>query len=401
MSDLTKEEISRYSRQLLLPEIGKEGQVKLKSASVLIVGCGGLGCPCAVHLAASGIGKIGLVDHDKVELSNLHRQFLHTESRVGTSKASSIKESLNQLNSDVDYVVYDTKFNRANAVEIVKEYDVIVDATDNAPTRYLINDASVVSGKPLVSGAALRFEGQLTIYHYDKETPCYRCLFPKPPVPGTVTNCSDGGVLGVIPGIIGSLQALEVIKIITGLEPSYAGKMLLFDGLAGSFRTVTIRGRSKDCAVCGDSPSIGPELVDYEDFCGTPMCEENRSLKILAPEERLTCSEYKESVVDKDVPHLLIDVRPAVQASVFKLNHAYNIPLSKITNNDGMNNLKEMIEENKVNKVYFICRRGNASQKACRFTKENLTDIDNIEFKDIIGGMTSWAKEIDTETPIF
>ncbi|XP_053200513.1 adenylyltransferase and sulfurtransferase MOCS3-like [Panonychus citri] len=401
MSGLKKEEVARYSRQLLLPEIGVDGQLKLKSSSVLIVGCGGLGCPCAIYLAAAGVGKIGLVDHDKVELSNLHRQILHTESRVGTSKAASVKESLNQLNSNLSITIYDTKFDQTNAIDIVKEYDVIVDATDNAPTRYLINDAAVINNKPLVSGAALRFEGQLTVYHYDSKTPCYRCLFPKPPPPGTVTNCSDGGVLGVIPGIIGSLQSLEVIKMITGLGTSYAGKMLLYDGLTGSIRNVKLREKCSNCAVCGDSPTIDGQLIDYEQFCGTPMCDDGKILKILTPEERITCQEYKETIVDTNTPHLLIDVRSSLQASIVKLPNAINLPLDVINRPNGLDSIKELIDSKKVDKVFFMCRRGNASQKACRLVKDNLVNCHLIQFKDIIGGITAWAKEIDQQIPIY
>ncbi|KAK4337402.1 hypothetical protein RND71_043349 [Anisodus tanguticus] len=223
MSSLTSDEVKRYSRQLILNEIGVEGQKKLKSSSVLIVGCGGLGCPSSMYLAAAGVGRIGLLDHDSVEISNLHRQTLHTEKGIGKHKADSIKENLVQLNSNIQFDLIKEKLTNKNCVEIVKNYDVVIDATDNAPTRYIVNDACVVNKKTLVSGSALKFDGQLTVYNYKNETACYRCLYPRAPPAGTVTNCSDGGVLGVVPGIIGSLQALETIKILAGIPSSYAG----------------------------------------------------------------------------------------------------------------------------------------------------------------------------------
>ncbi|VDI69106.1 adenylyltransferase and sulfurtransferase [Mytilus galloprovincialis] len=215
--NLSNEQIGRYSRQLILPEIGVKGQLSLSRTSVLIVGAGGLGCPSAVYLAAAGVGRIGIVDYDEVELNNLHRQILHTEKRVGTPKSSSVASSCTQLNSLVECIPYHLQLDSTNALRLIKQYDVVLDATDNVATRYLLNDACILANKPLVSGSALRFEGQLTIYNYEGG-PCYRCLYPKPPPPETVTNCSDGGVLGVIPGIIGCMQALEAIKICAGID---------------------------------------------------------------------------------------------------------------------------------------------------------------------------------------
>lgn len=225
---LSPEEVSRYSRQLMLEQIGVEGQLRLKRGSVLIVGCGGLGCPSSTYLAAAGVGRIGLLDFDRVELSNLHRQTLHREQGVGQPKAASIAANLSQLNSATRFDVLSERLTGENALRLTADYDVVIDASDNAPTRYLLNDACVLNRKPLVSGAALKFDGQLTVFNLDAASPCYRCLYPQPPPPHAVTNCSDGGVLGVVPGIVGSLQALEAIKILTGIGSSYAGKLFLF-----------------------------------------------------------------------------------------------------------------------------------------------------------------------------
>ncbi|XP_022799067.1 adenylyltransferase and sulfurtransferase MOCS3-like isoform X2 [Stylophora pistillata] len=283
---LTKDEILRYSRQLILPEIGVKGQIKLCNASVLVVGAGGLGCPVAQYLAAAGVGHIGTVDYDTVEISNLHRQVLHTESRVNISKAESIKIQIHQ---------------------------------------YLLNDACILAGKPLVSGSALRFEGQLTVYNHDGG-PCYRCLFPKPPPPESVGNCSDNGVLGPVPGVIGTLQALEAIKIIVGTKSSYSQKMLIYDALDGRFLTIKLRPRQSNCAVCGDNPSIR-KLMDYELFCGASATDKTPSLEILQEQQRISVHEYKR-LIDECSPHILLDVREPVELEICSLPvETLNIPL--------------------------------------------------------------------------
>lgn len=378
-----------------MPEIGVAGQKRMKETSVLIVGCGGLGCPASLYLTAAGIGRIGLIDADNVEISNLHRQVLHTENRVGLPKTESAVQSLSQLNHNVDLEPITMKLTRANAIEIISKYDIIVDATDNVVARYLINDACVLSGKPLVSGSALRFDGQLTVYNYNKSTPCYRCLFPTPPPAGTVTNCSDGGVIGVVPGIIGSLQALETIKLAAGLEPSYAGVLLLFDGRSGQFRNIKIRSKKSDCAVCSANATVGEDLIDYEKFCGTATC--STGLNILLPFERLSVTEYKEQVMDAKKDHVLIDVRPQVEQDIVKLPHAETIPLGELTNGrNGIDRVSKLISEAGTKNVYFICRRGNASQKAVRFVKDNLSGSDDeLEVKDLVGGLTAWRDLID------
>lgn len=378
-----------------------EGQQKLKASSILIVGAGGLGCPAGLYLTAAGFGKIGFIDNDLVDRSNLHRQVLHNEERVGMPKVDSALKTLGPLNSSINLEAIPTRIDRTNALSIIENYNLVLDATDNAMTRYLLSDACVILKKPLISGAALRFEGQMTVYNFDANTPCYRCLFPNPPPPGTVTNCSDGGVLGVVPGIIGSLQALEAIKIAIGQKPSYAGQMLLFDGLNGVFRNIKLRGKKADCISCGTGAVIGPELIDYEAFCGTPAC--SGGLKILDQTERVSCQAYKNSVLDGNVRHLLIDVRPKVQTDMSKVDHAIPISLEQFMKGDGIQVLNDMLEkEVEVKSVYVMCRRGNASQKAVRFLKDNIDRIDvDVEIKDIIGGIEAWSAEVDPTVPVY
>ena len=400
-SSLTSDEIGRYSRQLILPEIGVNGQKKLKESSVLIVGVGGLGCPASLYLTAAGFGKIGLIDADSVDLSNLHRQVLHRENGIGTLKTQSALNNLSGLNSNVDFETFETRLSRENALDIIKKFDIVIDATDNVIARYLISDACVLTGKPLVSGSALRFDGQLTVYNYDSSTPCYRCLFPSPPPPGTVTNCSDGGVLGVVPGIIGSIQAMEAIKIAVGLKPSYAGSMLLMDGLSGVFRSIKIRSKKDDCIACSEKRTLTAELMDYETFCGTQSCPQQQGLKILLPFERISVMDYKSEILDKETDHILIDVRPKLEQDIVKLPHSVTLPLGDLTKGvEGLKLVQEFLETKK--SVYVMCRRGNASQRAVRFLKDNLPPVEGRDdIKDLVGGLEAWAKDVDTSIPSY
>lgn len=398
---LSKDETARYSRQMLCPEIGKRGQLKLKSSSVLIVGAGGLGCPSSLYLTAAGIGRLGIIDSDVVETSNLHRQVLHSEGTRGMAKVDSAVDRLQQLNSNVTFEKHQVRLTRANALDIIKNYDIVVDGTDNPMARYLLSDACVLLKKPLVSGSALRFEGQITVYNYDHDTPCYRCVFPEPPPAGTVTNCADGGVLGVVPGIIGNLQAIEAIKIAAGIAPAYAGVLLLYDGLSGKFRHVQLRKRKDDCISCGKAPSITSDLIDYEAFCGVTCAA---PVKILAPEERVTVQEYN-SVLQSKQKHILIDVRPQLQQDIIKLDNAVSIPLARIVKEDGVQMVQDLIdktftEPSEPKKVFVMCRRGNASQKATRELKNRLEE-DNVEIKDIIGGIEKWSTDVDPELPMY
>lgn len=396
---LSADEVARYSRQLILPEIGVEGQKKLKSSSVLIVGCGGLGCPSSLYLTAAGFGKIGLVDADVVETSNLHRQVLHREDTVGIPKTTSAEKELLALNSNVSFEKFSTRLTKSNALDIIRNFDIVIDATDNVIARYLISDACVLTGKPLVSGSALRFDGQLTVYNFDQNSPCYRCLFPTPPPPGTVTNCSDGGVIGVVPGIIGTLQAMEAIKIAVGMRPSYAGTMLLYDGLEGRFRNIKIRSKRSDCIACSDKRTLDHHLMDYEAFCGQQTCAP-QGLKILLPFERVQVTEYKREVLDAKVDHVLIDVRPKVEQDIVKLPHSVTIPLQELTKNtEGLKFVEDQLQKKKP--VYVMCRKGNASQKAVRFLKDNLTVVDPSDIKDLEGGLEAWIKEVDQSLPVY
>lgn len=266
--EFTVEEVQRYARHIILPGVGAEGQRKLLDAKVLVIGTGGLGSPISMYLAAAGVGTIGLVDFDVVDLSNLQRQIAHGTSDIGRPKVESARETLLELNPNIEVVTYDTLLSSANAFEVLEPWDVIVDGTDNFPVRYLVNDATQMLGKPLVYGSIYQFEGQATVFMPGPETPCYRCLFPQPPPPGTVPSCAEAGVFGVLPGIVGSIQATETIKLITGLGETLEGRLLIFDALTMEFQTVRLRWDA-DCPVCGKEPTV-TELIDYERFCGLP-----------------------------------------------------------------------------------------------------------------------------------
>ncbi|CAG0886751.1 unnamed protein product [Cyprideis torosa] len=384
---LDNAEIQRYSRQLLVPEIGMSGQLKLKSSSVLIVGAGGLGCPAAQFLAAAGIGHLGILDYDDVEISNLHRQILHTEQRIGTSKSVSVQSSLEALNRKVKVTPIQTQLNRHNALDILKDFDVVLDASDNAATRYLINDACILVKKPLVSGSALRLEGQLTVYGYENG-PCYRCIFPTPPPASMVNNCSEGGVLGVIPGIIGSLQALEAIKLLVPFGEPLSGVMLVVDGFDCQFRRIRLRKKSRTCAVCGENPTIR-ELIDYETFCGAGPNDKCQSLNLLSHSQRISVGVLQEMLTDKADNLLLIDVRPKVEFGICSLKESVNIPLPELNPEavKGMAGTKEIV---------CICRRGNSSQEAV----ERLQG-EGVKARDVVGGLSKWSEVIDQTFPTY
>ncbi|XP_022651336.1 adenylyltransferase and sulfurtransferase MOCS3-like isoform X2 [Varroa jacobsoni] len=373
---LSDESISRYSRQLLLPQIGPKGMRRLADTRVLLVGAGGLGCPAAMYLASSGIGCIGIVEYDTVDLSNLHRQIGHKETSVGKSKTNSLIESLKSLNSSVKYLAFETALNRCNAMDIAKNFDIIVDATDNVSTRYLLNDLCVLQNKPLVSGSALRWDGQLTVYHYNGG-PCYRCVFPRPPPPETVTNCADGGVLGPITGIIGSAQALEVIKIILNEREGVAsGKLLLLDGLAGSFRNIRLRSRDLNCAVCGDHPTI-KELVNYETFCGVTASDKTSSLKLLPNDDRYTPEEFRNRLLS-DAATRVVDIRPKTEFDLCHIPDSINVPFDNFD--------KDKINSEFSDGTVIICRRGNDSQRCVQVLRRQ-----GISTKDVKGGLAAWA----------
>uniref|UniRef100_A0A3P9JGN4 Adenylyltransferase and sulfurtransferase MOCS3 n=1 Tax=Oryzias latipes TaxID=8090 RepID=A0A3P9JGN4_ORYLA len=403
---LSNEDIMRYSRQLLLPDLGVQGQLKLSQTSVLVVGCGGLGCPLAQYLAAAGIGRLGLLDYDEVELSNLHRQVLHGEENQGQAKALSAARSVKRLNSGVECIPYHLQLSPENALQLVQQYDIVADCSDNVPTRYLVNDACVLSGKPLVSASALRMEGQLTVYNYHGG-PCYRCLYPVPPPPETVTNCSDGGVLGVVPGIMGCLQALEVLKIASGQGTACGQQLLLFDAQNARFRSIRLRPKQPSCVVCGEIPSV-TRLVDYEAFCGSAATDKCRKLNLLSKDQRITVQDYK-SIIDSTGPHILLDVRPLVEVEICSLPSSLNIPLSSLEEKkskdiqllqEKISQVKQQMAGDQQAPVYVVCKLGNDSQKAVQLLeKMSGEEVDGITVKDIAGGLMAWAKMIDPSFP--
>lgn len=405
-SSLSNVEIMRYSRQLLLPELSVQGQLNLSKTSVLVVGCGGLGCPLAQYLAAAGIGRLGLLDYDEVELSNLHRQVLHGEENRGQAKALSAANAVRRLNPTVDCVPYHLQLSAKNALQLMQQYDIVADCSDNVPTRYLVNDACVLSGKPLVSASALRMEGQLTVYNYGGG-PCYRCLYPVPPPPETVTNCSDGGVLGVVPGIMGCLQALEVLKIASGRGSSCGQQLVMFDALETRFRSIKLRPKQANCAVCGENPSV-TQLVDYEAFCGSAATDKCQKLNLLSRGQRISVEEYK-SLLDTADPHILLDVRPKVEVDICHLSSSLNIPLSSLEERksdqiqllrDRISQVKQQMAGDHRPPVFVICKMGNFSQKAVQILEEmSGSEVDAITVKDICGGLMAWASTVDPSFP--
>lgn len=397
---LNNDEICRYSRQLFLTEVGVKGQKKIKDSSVLIVGAGGLGCPAALYLTCAGVGHIGIVDYDDVEINNLHRQLLYTETSVGTAKVIAAAESLNRLNSYVKITPYKIQLDSKNALDIIRNYDIVIDATDNVATRYLLNDACVLSDKPLISGSALRFEGHLTVFNYNNG-PCYRCIFPEPPPPETVTNCGDGGVLGAAVGTIGVLQALETLKIILNMPDVISGRLLLLDGMETKFHNVRLRPKNANCMICGEHRVIH-ELIDYERFCGAKANDKNPNLHLLKKEERISVEEYNRIVEIESKPHLLIDVRSPEEYQICHLQDSINIPFTQLNKDHNLklikDNIKKAQEEHHSVDLYLLCRRGNDSQKAAQYLKKIFTE-DTIKVRDIIGGIHAWSNKIDQKFP--
>jgi len=399
VGSLTQDEICRYSRQMIMSEFGPERQLNLKQSSAIIVGAGGLGCPSAIYLGAGGIGRLGIVDDDKVEISNLHRQVLHSVKKTGMLKTESIKEAILDINPNVKVDTFPVRMNRENAVRLIEDYDIVIDATDNLLSRYMISDACVVAKKPLISGAALKTDGQLTVYNFDNETPCFRCLFPEPPLASAVGSCSENGVLGVLPGVIGVLQAMEAIKIGAGIRPAYAGKMLLYDGQIGLFRQITLSKRKADCQACGQTSKLSRDLIDYEQFLGSKDCEKlTRDNNVLDPSERVSVEQYRD-ILESGEAHVLVDVRPSIQSEVSRFAHALQIPLSELMQEKAksLNSIKGQLESNNANHIYVVCRKGIASQRGVRIIQELFAaQQPKVMVKDIAGGMTAWAQQIDT-----
>lgn len=381
--DLSHEEILRYSRHLLMPEVGLEGQKKLKAASVLVIGTGGLGSPVAMYLAAAGVGRIGLVDYDVVDFTNLQRQIIHGTSRLGDRKVLSARDRLLDINPDIQVDIYDEPFTSENAFRIAEPYDLIIDGTDNFPTRYLVNDVCVLTGKPNVYGSIFRFEGQVSVF-WAEEGPCYRCLFPEPPPPGLVPSCAEGGVFGVLPGTIGTLQATEAIKLILGIGRPLIGELLLYDALSMTFERVRLK-KNPRCRICSENPEI-TELIDYEEFCGVPGHDRDETR--LAEEWEISPRELAERL-QRGERIRLIDVREPHELQISRIEGAELIPLGELA--------ARMHELDSAEEIVLFCKTGGRSARAL----ELLRGAGFRKVKNLRGGINAWAREVDPKLPVY
>jgi molybdopterin/thiamine biosynthesis adenylyltransferase/rhodanese-related sulfurtransferase/molybdopterin converting factor small subunit len=376
---LNKDEILRYSRHLIMPEVGMEGQLKLKSAKVALIGTGGLGAPLGLYLAAAGIGRVGLVDFDVVDFTNLQRQVIHGTKDVGKKKLDSAAETMLDINPYLEIDKHETALTSENALQILKDYDIVVDGTDNFPTRYLVNDACVLLGKPNVYGSIFRFEGQATVFAYPGG-PCYRCLYPEPPPPGLVPSCAEGGVLGILPGTIGLIQATEAVKLILGIGEPLVGRLLLYDALAMRFRELKLR-RNPECPVCGDHPTIR-ELIDYQQFCGIP----SQPAPPAVAEGDIEPAEVK-AKLDRGDSFVLIDVREPHEYQICSIPSARLIPLGDLP--------KRVNELNAADEIVAHCKGGTRSAKAVEFLKQaGFQKVRNMK-----GGILAWSDKVDASVP--
>ena len=379
--ELSNDEIRRYSRHLILPEVGMAGQKKLKSTSVLCIGTGGLGSPISMYLAAAGIGRIGLVDFDVVDFSNLQRQIAHGTKDVGSPKVESATDTIKDINPNVIVDKHEAPLTSENAMQLVADYDIVVDGTDNFPTRYLTNDACVLQGKPNVYGSIFRFDGQASVFAPSMDGPCYRCLYPEPPPPGMVPSCAEGGVLGVLPGIVGCIQATEIIKLALGEGSSLVGRLLIFNALEMKFREVKLR-RDPKCPICGDNHTI-KELIDYNEFCGIPdqptEPDEN-------PDE-IDVQEMKRALNNPDLGIAVVDVREQDEFEIAKVEGTKLVPLSQIG--------QRFTELDPNQTIYLHCKAGVRSLKALEFLREQGFKY----LKSVKGGITAWSEEIDSNIP--
>jgi molybdopterin/thiamine biosynthesis adenylyltransferase/rhodanese-related sulfurtransferase len=379
VASLSNEEILRYSRHLIMPEVGMEGQLKLKNARVLLIGTGGLGAPLGLYLAAAGVGKLGLVDFDVVDFTNLQRQVTFGSQDVGTPKTEAAKKRLSSLNPDIEIETFETKLESGNALELFKNFDVIVDGTDNFPTRYLVNDACILLGKPNVYGSIFRFEGQATVFGMP-DGPCYRCLYPEPPPPGLVPSCAEGGVLGVLPGIVGSIQAMETIKLVLGSGENLIGRLLLFDALGMKFRELKLR-KNPDCPMCGADRKIH-QLIDYYEFCGV-RGEEAPAPDVKVPE--ITPRELK-GRLDRGDDLFILDVREPHEYQICNLRGQL-IPLGELP--------RRVHELDSSREIVAHCRSGKRSAEAVDFLrKAGFRKILNLK-----GGILAWSDEVDPSIP--
>jgi sulfur-carrier protein adenylyltransferase/sulfurtransferase len=377
---LSKEEIMRYSRHLIMPEVGMEGQLKLKQAKVLCIGTGGLGAPLGLYLAAAGVGRLGLVDFDSVDLTNLQRQILFDTNDIGRPKIEAAKNRLRNLNPDIRIDTFETRLTSENALDILKDYDIVVDGTDNFATRYLVNDACVILGKPNVYGSIFRFEGQITILG-NPGGPCYRCLYPEPPPPGLVPSCAEGGVLGVLPGIVGAIQAVETLKLIIGKGEPLVGRLLLFDALAMRFRELKLR-KNPECSVCGEHPTI-TKLIDYDEFCGIRGEESASPARAAVPE--ISPRELK-SRLDRGDDLFVLDVREPHEFQICNLG-GYLIPLGELS--------RRVNELDSSREIVAHCRSGKRSAEAVEFLRSaGFRKVLNLK-----GGILAWSDEVDASVP--
>jgi adenylyltransferase/sulfurtransferase len=408
---LSNDEIARYSRHLIMPEVTIEGQKRLKEGSVLLVGAGGLGSPMALYLAAAGVGRIGIIDFDVVDHSNLQRQVIHGTKDVGRKKLESAKDTLLDINPFIDVVTHEVRLSSENAMELFRDYDVVADGTDNFPTRYLVNDTCVLLGKPNVYGSIFRFEGQASVF-YAKEGPCYRCLYPEPPPPGLVPSCAEGGVLGILPGVVGIVQATEVVKLLIGKGEPLIGRLMLYDALRMKFRELKLR-KNPDCPICGENPTIH-ELIDYEEFCGVPgaqaaedvNAEVDQMVQALlrsqpggagaAPRQaatavrpRLVSIEPRElkAKLDAGEPLLLVDVRETFEAEICQIPGSILIPLATIP--------LRMDELDRSKEIVLYCQMGARSAQAALFLAHQ--GFENVA--NLAGGTRAWSDQVDPSMP--
>ena len=379
--DLNRDAIRRYSRHIILPEVGLEGQKKICSTSVLCIGAGGLGSPIAMYLAAAGIGRIGLVDFDTVDETNLQRQLLHRTSDIGRPKTDSARDTLRELNPLTEVVLHRERITSANALDLIGPYDIVVDGTDNFPTRYLTNDACVLLKKPNVYGSIFRFEGQASVFAPHLGGPCYRCLYPEPPPPGLVPSCAEGGVLGVLPGIIGCIQATEILKLAAGIGTPLLGRLLVYDALELKFRELRLR-RDPKCPLCGEQPTI-TELVDYEQFCGATPHPQTTTMH---PDE-VSVHDMKQALDNASLGIKVVDIREPNEYAAAHISGVMFLPLSELQ--------LRLDELNPEQPYYFHCRSGGRSMKLVQFLKQN--GYKNV--KSVAGGIHAWADAFDPGMP--
>lgn len=380
---LSNQEILRYSRHLLIPEVGLDGQRKLKAASILVVGTGGLGSPVALYLAAAGIGRIGLVDFDRVDTSNLQRQVIHGTSGLGMLKVDSARLRMLDINPDIQVDTYNEPFTSANARQIAQDYDLIIDGSDNFPTRYLTNDLCVLTGKPNVYGSIYRFDGQVSVFDAQRG-PCYRCLFPEPPPPGLSPSCAEGGVLGILPGTIGTLQATEALKLIIGIGEPLIGRLLLYNALDLSFEFVKLR-KNPACKVCGDNPEV-TDLIDYQEFCGLP--DSGHETGAAGADWDISATELAQQIQAKK-PLVLLDVREPHETQISNLPGTTLIPLGQLAS--------RMSELDSAKEMVIFCKSGTRSVRAL----EILVSAGFRRVKNLKGGINAWAKKIDPQMPVY